>query len=382
MSATDMTLVQMFDSTCVPEVFHGWANSNETVVRDSQVGLYYRLHSEGRGGGYIRGVQIIKPAMTAEQYGSHLQARENQPKKYESFISYDWKNGIVVTTSCDPTAMASYFDKDSPLPFQTSPAFFNAAVLDKYKADPDKYKIDHRSISCRNSWHLDTFDVNPAGQVHTYIKYLGDLPHAEQIYWRSFNEQPKGGISKRAFTTDFEGSFDQEPDSLRDLQAILNELHALESIKWFTLREPDLISQLHYPLTASAKTWTEALNTMAKLVNEGLERKYFESAAKTMGATGDPKWGSILWAKEWMKLNGIGDEVINDTVEPLRELQRLRSGLGGPHSSGAEANSIRAALLRQFGSPRGHIEYLARKLVDSLRRLRDITEPPGGSSRL
>ena len=97
-----------------------------------------------------------------------------------------------------------------------------------------------------------------------YIKYLGDLPHSEQVYWKAFNEPPKGGISKRAYTTDFEGDFDQEPDTLRDLQSILLELHEAKT-KWFSLREPDLVKQVHYPLTASSKAWGDALTTLAKL---------------------------------------------------------------------------------------------------------------------
>ena len=274
--------------------------------------------------------------------------------------------------SCDPAAMASYFDKDSPLPFQTSPVFFNPAVLDRYKADPEKYSLEHRSISCRNSWDLKTYDVNEAGQVHTYIKYLGDLPHSEQIYWRAFNEKPKAWISKRAYTTDFEGSFDEEPDSLRDLQRLLTEIHGDGDIKWFTVREPDLIDQLHYPLTSSVKTWNDTLTLLAKLVNEGFELKYFQSRAKELGATGEPKWGSILWAREWLRVSGIDDEVISRTVEPFRELQRLRSSLGGPHSGGSEANAIRATLLRQHGSPRDHIFHLAGQLTESLKKLREI----------
>ncbi|MBU0593839.1 MAG: hypothetical protein KKH74_08905 [Gammaproteobacteria bacterium] len=372
MSATGTALVQMFDSTCVPKGFHGWGSGVEHSIKDEERGLYYRSHMEGHTGSYFRGVQIIKPQRTAEEFGAYLQERENQPKHYESFITQDWKNKRLTNVSCDPGSIASYFDKGSPLPFQTSPVFFKAAVLDKYKADPEKYSLDHRSISCRNSWHLQTYDVNEAGQVHTYIKYLGDLPHSEQIYWKSFNETPKGGISKRAFTTDFEGSFDQEPDSLRDLQSLLLELH-VSKIKWFTLREPELVEQAHYPLTSSLKVWGDTLTTLAKLVNEGLERKYFETKVKELGSEGDPKWGSIRWAQEAMKVSGVADEVITEIVQPLRDLQNLRTKLGA-HSGGAEAGGLRTSLLRQHKSPRGHIEHLCSQLVYSLQTLRELNK--------
>jgi hypothetical protein len=267
--------------------------------------------------------------------------------------------------------MASYFQKDSPLPFETSPVFFNAAVLDKYKADPEKYSLEHRSISCRNAWSLQTYDVNSAGQVHTYIKYLGDLPYAEQVYWKAFNEKPKGGISKRAFTTDFEGNFDLEPDNLRDLQYLIDQLHVAD-VKWFTLRDPDLVSQLHYPLTGSTKVWGEVVGTLARVVVEGLEKKFFEMRAKAAGSNGDPKWGSILWAKEALKVGGTDDSVIAEVIQPLLDLQSQRTKLSGAHSGGEDAKKLRAALLRKHKSPHGHIEHLCGQLLHSLQTLRDL----------
>lgn len=99
MSAAGTALIQMFDSTCVPEGFHGWARGEENSIKDEQRGLYYRSHAEGDNGSYFRGVQIIRPQRTAEQLGAYLQERENQPKRYESFITQDWKNKRVTIVS-------------------------------------------------------------------------------------------------------------------------------------------------------------------------------------------------------------------------------------------------------------------------------------------
>src|SRR5205823_4286969 len=213
--------------------------------------------------------------------------------------------------------------------------------LDKYRSDPEKYSLEHRSISCRNSWHLQTYDVNEVDQVHTYIKYLGDLPHSEQVYWKAFNEEPKAPISRRSYVTDFEGRFDQEPDSLRDLQSILRELDR-NGARWFNLREPDLLNQMHYPLTESTKTWGETLETLAKLVNEGLVQKFFEAKARGLGATGESTWRSIKWAEESLQRSGLDEDVVSTAIAPLRNLQHLRTKLSGAHSSGTEADAIRA----------------------------------------
>jgi len=67
--------------------------------------------------------------------------------------------------------------------------------LHRFKADPEKYSLDDRSITCRNAWYLKSYDINEAGQVHAYIGDLARLPIEEQRYWQSFNEWSNGSIS-------------------------------------------------------------------------------------------------------------------------------------------------------------------------------------------
>ena len=105
-----------------------------------------------------------------------------------------------------------------------SPVFFKAEILHRYKADTVKYELDDRSITCRGAWSLRTYDVNKEGQVHTYLRYLGELPYKEQLYWQSFNEWPKGGLSERAITTDFRGDFYRGYDPLNNLKRAVMDL--------------------------------------------------------------------------------------------------------------------------------------------------------------
>lgn len=366
MAATHTCLAQMFDSTRIPCDFTGFDGGEEKAVVDVAAGLTYRSRVAGVSS-YFRGVQFIRPARTAKEFGERAYAKEHGPKEYETFLIQDFKNKRLVECSCDPAAMASYFDKGSPLPFQTSPVFFKAAVLDKYKADPDKYRIDDRSITCRNSWHLQTYDVNEAGQVHTMIKYLGDLPVSEQRYWKAFNESQMAPISRRSFKTDFEGTFDSEPDGLRDLKGLLNKLGE-GGQPWFTLREPDLVGQLHYPLTAATKPWDDTLIGLAKCAVEGLEKQHLVKVAKEAGRQGDPAWGSIKWLREALFAHGVDEDRAEEIVAPFGELQHLRSKLAA-HSGGTEAAEIRRRLLRAHSSPRDQVESISTRLAHSLEAL-------------
>jgi hypothetical protein len=367
MSATGTALVQMFDVASVGSGFHSWNEGEDHLVEDQKLSLYFRSHREGPNGSWLRGIQIIRPRLSSEGFGRVLYDKGREPKQYASFLTHDVKNNRILEVSCAPDAMASFFDKDSLLPYQISPVFFNGAVLDKYKADPEKYSLEPRSISCRNAWHLQTYDVNKAGQVHTYLSYLGDLPYTEQLYWKSFNEDPKGGISRRAFTTDIKGEWCHDPDPLRDLQAILADLQR-SNVNWFALREPELLDQLHYPLTTSVKAWSDTLVALAKVTVEGLEKKVFEGYAKSKGATGDTTWNSISWAREAMKASGFPDETVNEAISPLRTIQELRTKLWA-HSGGGEAAKIRAGLLREYKTPRLHIEGLCNQLARSMELL-------------
>lgn len=93
------------------------------------------------------------------------------------------------------------------MPYETSPIFFKAEILDKYKNNPDKYELQERTISCRGGWSLQTYDINKYNQVHTYAVYLARLPYKEQLHWLQYNEEPKGEISERAFQTDFAAQY-------------------------------------------------------------------------------------------------------------------------------------------------------------------------------
>jgi hypothetical protein len=152
---------------------------------------------------------------------------------------------------------------------------------------------------------------------------------------------------------------------------LIDQLHKAD-VKWFTLREADLVRQLHYPLTTSAKAWGDVVGTLARVVIEGLEKNFFEMRVKNAGSSGDPKWGSILWAKEALKVAGTDDAVIAEVIQPLLDLQAQRTKLSGAHSGGDEAKKLRASLLRKHKSPRSHLEHLCGQLLQSLQTLRDL----------
>ncbi|KAB2822970.1 MAG: hypothetical protein F9K51_07775, partial [Candidatus Dadabacteria bacterium] len=228
---------RFFDFTrFIPSNFGGWDDLSRKEFRAPD--LFYNGGS-GAGASYVNGRMICRPAVTlADLIAEWKREQDGSDRRYASFKIYDRKNNKNVEASCSPEHLSNYFQK-SDLPWEISPAFFRPEVLHRFKADPEKYAMDDRSISCRGAWYLKSYDINDAGQVHAYIGDLAHLPFEEQMYWQSFNEWPKGTISKRAHQNDILGEFSTEYDPLN---AIKRKVKLLDdaSPSWWKPRDEKL----------------------------------------------------------------------------------------------------------------------------------------------
>jgi len=363
---TGSATIRMFDVTRFrPSHFGGWKhppNLKNFVDGD----LYYRQVVEHRHASYIRGFQIVGAKTLKTDIARRFTSSGNDGKQYVSFLAHDFKNQMLREISLAPGETANYFT-ESELPFEMSPAFFRAEVLSKYKADSDKYQLGDRSISCRGSWHLQTYDINEAGQVHTYLVYLRSLPYEEQLHWKAYNERPKGPIAERAFKADFEGSWDIKIDPLNELKYLLLDLKK-QAVPWWTLRSEKLIEQVHYPVTASADEWSNEILLLDQLTVEGFEENYLRHKAESLGRKPDPRLRSLQLVEECLSALGYDDEHGKELVAPLRKLHNLRSKLKG-HASGDSAIAIRKEVLTNHQSYRKHFESLCCGSTDSIRTI-------------
>lgn len=247
-------LFRMFDITRTVEGFQGWHGEKTKFDLSNRTNLFGQLTISDEDGSYSRGFQIEKFSTPKQRIIDLELGRDSlKEEKYEKFIAHDWKNGKISEISCNPNCLASYF-VDSNLPYQTTPAFFNPEVLLKYKADHEKYTLDDSTISCRGTWYLQSYGINEAGQVFTYMGYLGKLPHTEQLHWRQFNEKPKTGISEKAIRRDFLSQWDDYYDPLLSVKQKLKNLHQ-KQVKWWVLRADDAFDKAHYPFTDSKDEW-------------------------------------------------------------------------------------------------------------------------------
>lgn len=368
---TDQVLIMLCDSTRFDiKNFNGWQDQRITYHKKKS-SFYYHLGRSGKAASYLRGFQIIEPTLTKDEVHERHSFGDQKKRKYASFITQDWKNEKVRECSCDPKKMGNYFVK-SKFPFETSPVFFRGEVLQRYKADTEKYRLSDRSIECKNAWYLKTYDINAAGQVHTYLVYLSHLPYKEQLYWKAFNEPPNGSISARAFMTDFEGKWDQGYDALHSLRGIATQLEKTKT-PWWTLRNPELLKNLHYPITKSTDEWAKEIHTLDKAITEGFVVDALRAKATELGIKIDNNWRSIKLLFEIVAVV-CGDKVVaEEIIAPFWELNLIRNKVSG-HSAGTEAHKIKADILTKHNSYPRHFRFLCKQCDLSLRKIRELLE--------
>jgi len=358
-------LCRMFDFTRYRRGdFSGWDGEKKPIKFGNNKDIFGKLVIKEGVGSYSRGIQVKNISIPKAKIINKTWGRSSseKTKQYATFIALDWKNKRIAEISCDPSCLASYF-VESDLPFQTTPAFFKPEVLLKYKSDREKYHLEDRSVSCRGAWYLETYDVNDAGQVHTYLIYLSRLPYEEQLHWKQYNEEPKAPLSKRAFATDFEGQWYDEYDPLYSLKHKLEELHQT-NVGWWTLRSVDLLKRVHYPYTSSADEWADEILNLDQLVVEGFEEKWLRAKAKELGRNPDIKLRELKLVEECLVGLGFEEDHAHKIMTPFHNIHNLRSIKG--HATGDEATEIRKQVLKEYGNFRQQYKHVCTECDESL----------------
>jgi hypothetical protein len=337
---TDSCLVRVFD---VSRFLNGGFSSHGNELEDRCIEKEHEIYAirtligdpNKPSASILRGFQIIRCKKPREEL--LLKMRGKEPREYASFIILDWKHGIEQEWTSNPEHIGNYF-VDSDYPFGTSPAFFKPDVLSKYRQDPSRYKIHYRCIECKGSWSL-RYDINEEGQIHVYICDLSRLPFKEQLYWKSFNESPKAGISQRSFKTDFEAQWDKSYDPLQSLKRTLKQFSQHDEQgnlcpiwKMPKISETRDLTFLGYVVTESRKEWEDQILALSQVTVEGLNTSYINTLAEAQGCR-DEKLGSIKQLGRTLESASLTPEDIKIIINPLNEVWHLRSAIVA-HSGG------------------------------------------------
>lgn len=373
LAASDASLVRMFDFTRFrPGGFSSWPRGAETK-NEADATFFYRSKVIPGYAGYVRGVQILRPREPRERIFARYKGElDDEQKQYASFITHDWRNNRVIEVSTDPKATTNYFAATEGKAFELSPAFFRPEVLLKYRADRDKYTVTERDISCRGAWYLRGFDVNDAGQVHAYICDLRNLPYQEQLYWRSYNEEPKTSISERALTNDFKGEWDLRPNPLHDIVTTARGWRD-NPRSWWALREDKLLERLLPPHSGSRDDWAESFMDLSKLVVEGFQTKAIREKLSACGAPFEERDQSIALIERLAAF--VLQLPQPQRLEGLRTVQLIRSKVKG-HAGSSQASQISQQALNDHESYAAHFLFVAKQVAEEMDRIEQLLDRP------
>lgn len=365
-TATNQLLLRMFDVMAYnPSTFQSWPSEREVERIDTGITLGEKTMA-GPTGSFVRGIQLVDISIDMQHLVKDIWGDDE--KEYVSYIVQDIKHSKVHEVSCNPKDLDSYFI-DTGKPFAITPAFFNAEVLRKYKSDTEKYTIKTRTIECRGSWRLRSYDINPEGQISAYLEDLNKLPYREQLHWKQYNEEPKGSISKRAFDNDILGKFIEETEVLEELKKLLSIMNKC-GLSWWTLKSENGLTKLHYPLTSSRDEWADEILNFDQLVIEGFNKKNLKNIAESLEATISKNFGTLKILENILIAKGYSAPDAYGIMSVFHEVHDLRNKVKG-HVSGNEGEQLRKNALKKYGSYKNHFKSLVEKMVESLQILLD-----------
>lgn len=254
-------------------------------------------------------------------------------KKFESFaIGGDEDNPIEF--SCNPAHLANYFGANPTAPHHLYAIFFKKEVMQKYYGASD-YEIQDSVLSRKGAWSL-RFDNHHASHISVFLGDLGsDLPHKEQLYWKSFNIVPDGHeISETNFQRSFMGAWcdTTAPDLLfksefAQLQTAWNEKYGWNLFLPMTAKDEHYFTSIRSMLTNEQAEFDGQVLSLAKVTIDSANVKSLLEATKNADAEGK----SIILLGEMFKLLKLDD--VDGRTAFLRGVQSVRSS-GVAHRKG------------------------------------------------
>ena len=285
----------------------------------------FALDEGAPSGSRILGKKFISPFAKTECGVFPFDDRNPQ---YADFILGFDDSGKQVAYTCNDRELADYFGGNPKAPHFLTPIFFRREVLQKYYAKPEMYSVEPGYVRCGGLWGIPIDDEH---RTHVVV-FLGDLgkclPHDEQLYWKSYNVPPEGGLSRGCYQRSILGMWTgtENPEFVFKGKFDRFQEAWTKKFGWplfIPLRDDDkhLLATLHIPLNDEQAEFDAQVLALAKLIVDSLNEA--ELAKLLPSKIGGEKGISKL--ERFLKVKGFDDEPV---ITFLRELYRLRHGVG------------------------------------------------------
>ena len=248
---------------------------------------------------------------------------------YQKFIFKDIKTNKLIEHTCNPEKLCSEYELNS-LPFYFNPVFFNKEVFSKYKMDREKYEVNSDYI-INKEWMLRYYTTDDEEQIMVLLRDLSFLPFQEQIYWKSFNEDPSSKLSEKTFNNYVLGKW-VEIDDLNQLKINLKNfprcnIGCEELTIWSepSIKNQHNLDNLDYIRVDSKSEWEDEVQTLHLNIVDGFNNKTINLIAKKMNCY-NKKHQSLKQLENCLNsLKEIPSDEVEQIMSPLFELNYYRS---------------------------------------------------------
>jgi len=196
---------------------------------------------------------------------------EKEQKKVVDFITGVDRDGNEVLNTSDPDLLANNFGANRGSPHYLTPVHFRKEVLDKYYQKPGKYSVEDGILRCASLWSM-TMDNHHDDRVVAWLGDLGrDLPHEEQLHWRSHNIPPAGGPSetfvRRQLLAQFANSERAEhlfPQRYEELKALCDRILGWQLLLRLAAEDTHHYRAIRVPSTDEQKDFDELFSRLLR----------------------------------------------------------------------------------------------------------------------
>ena len=209
-----------------------------------------------------------------------LHSLRRSPERYESFIISIDQVGEEIEHTCDPDQLKGPSNNNPDAPGFLTQVSFRKDVLDKYRSQPSKFRIEEGYLQCGGLWGIE-FDDDHDDKVVVWLGDLGEkLPHSEQRYWRSFNFASETGVSKTYFQrqlmaapVDSNRSEHRFRHKYEDLSRVSRENLGWDILLPLNDAERYLLQDVRVPVTDEQRDFDGLVLGLAKILVDSLNVK-------------------------------------------------------------------------------------------------------------
>ena len=278
--------------------------------------------------------------------------------KYVEFIVDVDENGDEVYHTCDPYKLDTAW--------KYTIVHFRKQVLEKYSTvEPSKYYVKNSMVGCK-MWSMK-IDDDHRDKVCVCLRDLCSLPYSEQIYWKSYNIPPEGGVSESFYRRMVQGEWvnSSQPDilfkqSYEQLQKVCDECLDWQLLKPLSPEDEYRFQRLRVPVNNEQSHFDDLVQDLQTILVESINVKPLKRPLPAAKKADLKCKGSIEILKAALNFHSVEDA--DHRVSFLQKLQALRSE-GSSHRKGRGYQKI----ANYFGvDSLGHQEAFAEILKQAL----------------